>query len=90
MILTTYLARSLDENLHTRQGPVRTFLILARYATRTVFDEKMDTIRENGGIFRPLNFFRFLWAWTGFLRVEIKLSVYETLLTLKSRLGMLG
>lgn len=50
----------------------------------------MDAIRDEGGIFRPLNFFRFLWAWTGFLRVEIKLSVYETLLTLKSRLGMLG
>lgn len=90
MILTPNLARSLDENLHTRQGPVRTFLILARYATRTVFEEKMDTINESGGIFRPFNFLRFLWAWTGFLRVEIKLSVYETLLMLKSRLGMLG
>lgn len=49
----------------------------------------METIRDNGGILRPFNFLRFLWAWSGYLRVEIKLSVYETLLTLKSRLGML-
>lgn len=50
----------------------------------------MESIREKGSILRPFNFLRFLWAWTGYLRVEVKLSVYETLLTLKSRLGILG
>lgn len=84
--LTSSAARSLDENLHTRQGPMRTFLILARYATRTVFEEQMESIRESGGVF--LNFFRFLAAWAGFLRVEVKLSVYETVLSLKTRLGL--
>lgn len=79
-------ARSLDENLHTRQGPMRTFLILARYAARSVFEEQMESIRESGGVF--INFFRFLSAWAGFLRVEVKLSVYETLLSLKSRFGL--
>ncbi|KAJ5745428.1 hypothetical protein N7520_010610 [Penicillium odoratum] len=79
-------ARSLDENLHTRQGPMRTFLILARYATRTVFEEQMETIRDSGGVFA--NFFRFLSAWMGYLRVEVKLSVYETALSLKSRFGL--
>jgi aarF domain-containing kinase len=65
---------------------MRTFLILARYATRSVFEEQMESIRESGGIF--LNFFRFLSAWAGFLRVEVKLSVYETVLSLKSRFGI--
>jgi len=65
---------------------MRTFLILARYATRTVFEEQMETIRASGGIF--LNFFCFLSAWAGFLRVEIKLSVYETILRFKSRFGL--
>ncbi|KAH1500543.1 hypothetical protein LV164_007599 [Aspergillus fumigatus] len=82
-------ARSLDENLHTRQGPIRTFLILARYATRTVFEEKIENINETGGMLRPLNFLRFLWAWTGYLRVELKLSIYETLLSMKSRFGLI-
>ncbi|KAJ1707333.1 ubiquinone biosynthesis protein [Aspergillus flavus] len=89
ILKTNDLTRSLDENLHTRQGPVRTFLILARYATRTVFEEQMDLIHETGGLLRPFNFLRFLAAWTAFLRVELKLSVYETLLSLKSRLGLL-
>ncbi|KAH8428799.1 ABC1 kinase family protein [Aspergillus melleus] len=89
ILKTNDLTRSLDENLHTRQGPVRTFLILARYATRTVFEEQMESINETGGILRIGNFLRFLRAWTGFLRVELKLSVYETLLSLKSRFAQL-
>lgn len=65
---------------------MRTFLILARYATRSVFEEQMETIRDSGGIFA--NLFRYLSAWMGFLRVEVKLSVYETVLSLKSRFGL--
>lgn len=83
-------ARSLDENLQTRQGPMRTFLILARYATRTVFEEQMESIQESGGILHFANFFGFLRAWAGFLRVELKLSLYETLLALKSRFKRLS
>lgn len=89
ILKTNDLTRSLDENLHTRQGPIRTFLILARYATRTVFEEKIENINETGGMLRPLNFLRFLWAWTGYLRVELKLSIYETLLSMKSRFGLI-
>ncbi|PYH95132.1 ABC1-domain-containing protein [Aspergillus ellipticus CBS 707.79] len=89
ILKTNDLTRSLDENLHTSQGPMRTFLILARYATRTVFEEQMDFVQETGGLLRPGNFWRFLCAWTGYLRVELKLSVYETVLALKSRLGLL-
>ncbi|KAL4785774.1 ABC1 family-domain-containing protein [Aspergillus varians] len=89
ILKTNDLTRSLDENLHTRQGPVRTFLILARYATRTVFEEQMDNIHGSGGLLRPSNFWQFLCAWTKFLRVELKLSVYETVLSLKSRIGLL-
>ncbi|KAJ5712765.1 ABC1 family protein MCP2 [Penicillium malachiteum] len=86
ILKTNDLTRSLDENLHTRQGPMRTFLILARYATRTVFEEQMEQIQESGGAF--LNLFRYLSAWFGFLRVEAKLSVYEAVLSLKSRFGL--
>ncbi|KAJ5445145.1 hypothetical protein N7491_001227 [Penicillium cf. griseofulvum] len=67
-------------------SPMRTFLILARYATRTVFEEQLELIGESGGIFR--NFFRFLCAYASYLRVEVKLSVYETMLSLKTRFGL--
>ncbi|KAJ5144001.1 uncharacterized protein N7515_002788 [Penicillium bovifimosum] len=86
ILKTNDLTRSLDENLHTRQGPMRSFLILARYATRTVFEEQLEIITESGGVLR--NFFRFLCAYGSYLRVEVKLSVYETLLSLKSRFGI--
>ncbi|KAJ5747823.1 uncharacterized protein N7511_009519 [Penicillium nucicola] len=86
ILKTNDLTRSLDENLHTRQGPMRSFLILARYATRTVFEEQMESIEVSGGVFR--NFFRYLSAWAGYLRVDIKLSVYETLLSFKTRFGL--
>lgn len=88
ILKTNDLTRSLDENLHTRQGPVRTFVILARYATRCVFDEQMEKIRECGSMLWPRNFFRFLYAWAGYLRVELKLGLYERYLMLKSRLGI--
>lgn len=88
-MLTMGKARNLDENLHTRQGPIRTFLILARYATRAVYEEQVQNIREMGGLlFHPLNFLRFLVAWVGFVRVELKLSLYETLLGIRSRVGV--
>ncbi|KAJ5474639.1 hypothetical protein N7475_004205 [Penicillium sp. IBT 31633x] len=86
ILKTNDLTRSLDENLHTRQGPMRSFLILARYAARTVYEEQLELIQESGGVFR--NLFRFLRAYGSFLRVEIKLSVYETLLSLKTRFGL--
>ena len=46
----------------------------------------MESIRESGGIF--VNFFQFLAAWAGYLRVEVRLSVYETMWSLKSRFGL--
>lgn len=57
---------------------MRTFLILARYATRTVFEEEMDAIAQEGGLFfRPRNLWRLVKAWTAYLRVELKLQIYE-------------
>ncbi|KAL1953257.1 hypothetical protein VTO42DRAFT_3345 [Malbranchea cinnamomea] len=88
ILKTNDLTRSLDENLHTKHGPLRTFLILARYATCTVFNEQMERIRERGSIFWPRNFFCFLQAWASYLRVEIKLEIYERWLALRGRLGL--
>ena len=50
-MLTLYLfksrtARSLDVSLQTHNGPVRTFLILARFASRAVLDEELDRWRN--------------------------------------------
>ncbi|KAG6005622.1 hypothetical protein E4U21_007810 [Claviceps maximensis] len=87
ILKTNDLTRSLDENLHTRQGPIRSFLILARYCSRTVFYEQLEQIRSKGSLMWPLNAFRMVSAWMGYLRVGIKLEAFELWLSVKRVLG---
>ncbi|KAI0099466.1 ABC1-domain-containing protein [Daldinia grandis] len=89
ILKTNDLTRSLDENLHTRQGPMRSFMILARYCARTVFREQVEEIRERPGtLLWPGNALRFMAAWVGYLRVELKLEVFELWLTVKRIVGV--
>jgi len=87
ILKTNDLTRALDENLHTRQGPIRTFMILARYCTRTVFEEQVEELRKRGSLFWPPNTIRLLAAWIGFLRVEVKLGAFELWLGCKRAFG---
>ncbi|KAK3171012.1 hypothetical protein OEA41_003096 [Lepraria neglecta] len=77
ILKTNDLTRSLDENLHTRDGPVRNFMILARYCSKTIFEEQMEIIAQTGSKLWPHNLFRLIAAWSSFMRVELKLSLYE-------------
>lgn len=89
ILKTNDLTRSLDENLHTRQGPIRSFMILARYCTRTVFYEQLDLIREkSGSLLWPANAARAVFAWASYVRVELKLEAFELWLTVKRLLGL--
>ena len=83
-----FVARSLDENLHTRQGPVRTFMILARYCSRTVFQEQMEIIGQHGSLLWPRNMLRLVSAWSSYMRVGLKLSLYEYYISLRRALGL--
>lgn len=64
---------------------MRTFLILARYASRTVYEEQLDNL--SGSILWPRNFFYWLSAWSRHMRVELQLGSYETYLKLRATLG---
>ena len=88
ILKTNDLTRSLDENLQTRQGPVRTFMILARYAARTVFEEQVDAIRGHGSILWPENFWHYSVALAAYAKVAFKLRVYEYYLRARRGLGM--
>jgi aarF domain-containing kinase len=88
ILKTNDLTRSLDEGLQTRQGPVRTFLILAKYASRTVWEDQKGRIRRKGDWYTPRNIMALLRAWTGFVRVEVKLWAYERYLSVRRHLGM--
>ncbi|KAK3307966.1 ABC1 family-domain-containing protein [Chaetomium strumarium] len=87
ILKTNDLTRSLDENLQTRQGPVRQFLILARYCMRTVFREQLEEIRQRGSLYWPPNALRVFAAWLGLLRVEIKLEAFELWIGIKRAFG---
>ncbi|KAI0179598.1 ABC1-domain-containing protein [Hypoxylon sp. FL1284] len=89
ILKTNDLTRSLDENLHTRQGPMRSFMILARYCARTVFREQLEEISQRpGSLLWPGNALRFIAAWIGYLRVELKLEAFELWLSVKRIVGM--
>ncbi|KAI1429198.1 ABC1-domain-containing protein [Xylaria sp. FL1777] len=88
ILKTNDLTRSLDENLHTRQGPMRTFLILAHYCARTVLREQVDEIRQRpGSLLSPGNAIRFIAAWMGYLRIELKLEILELWLSIRRIAG---
>lgn len=87
ILKTNDLTRSLDENLQTRLGPVRTFLILARYCSRTVFEEQVEELRKNGGLLWPRNLVGLVGAWLGYFRVEVKLEVFELWLRVRRLVG---
>ena len=88
ILKTNDLTRSLDENLQTRQGPVRTFLILARYCSRTVFEEQVEDLKSRGSLLWPRNMMGLLGAWLGYFRVELKLEAFELWLSVKRVVGV--
>jgi hypothetical protein len=88
ILKTNDLTRSLDANLHTAQGPLRTFLILARYASRTVYEESLELLSARGSLLWPANLVFWLRAWARHARVEIKLGVYESWLKTRAILGL--
>lgn len=77
ILKTNDLTRSLDENLKTREGPLRNFLILAGFCSKVIFQENKEIIAQEGPLAHPYNLFRLCMAMAGFLRVQWKLKVYE-------------
>jgi aarF domain-containing kinase len=86
ILKTNDLTRSLDENLHTTQGPMRTFMILARYAAHCVWEEQLD--RVGGSPWWPSNMWRLSGAFFEYMKVAMKLKVYEYYLGVRGRLGL--
>ena len=88
ILKTNDLTRSLDQNLHTTQGPMRTFLILARYAAQTVWEEQVELLRASGGLlWPPAHILTLGAAWINFTRVRLKLVLYEIFLHARGTFG---
>lgn len=89
ILKTNDLTRSLDEGLHTRQGPVQAFLIMAQYCLRTVFYEQLDDIRSrHGSLLWPANGLRLLAACFAYLRGRSKLELVDLCLRARRLAGL--
>jgi len=87
ILKTNDLTRSLDENLHTSQGPVRSFLILARYAAHCVWQERIEEVKKSGSVFWPENLLRLGLAFVSYAKIALDLRFYEYYLSARRRLG---
>lgn len=88
ILKTNDLTRSLDENLQTNQGAERTFMIMAKYCMRTVYEEQIENIKAKGGLWNLANIPIFFRALIAYWRVDLKLLIYEKSLTWGRRLGL--
>ena len=89
ILKTNDLTRSLDESLHTRQGPIRSFLIMAQYCLQTVFREQVETIRsEHGSLLWPGNAVRLLGAWLHYAQGGVGLGLFDLWLRGRRLLGL--
>lgn len=89
ILKTNDLTRSLDESLGSTE-PMRPMMILARYASLTVWEEEKESIRRRGSLLYPRNFWSLVLAWLRFARVELKLFGYERYLSVRRHLGLHG
>lgn len=88
ILKTNDLTRSVDENLQTGRGPERSFMIMARYCSKAVYEETLDMINRTGGLFRSGNLLRWLRALWEHWRIGLKLRVFETAIYAKAALGI--
>ena len=87
ILKTNDLTRSLDESLGSPQ-PMRPMLILAKYASWTVWEEQKQLIRQKGSLLWPQNMARILLAFWEFARVEVKLWGFERYLSIRRHLHL--
>lgn len=88
ILKTNDLTRSLDESLGSPQ-PMRPMLILAKYASWTVWEEQKEKLKKAGGLlWPPGNAFKLLIAWCGYMRIELRLLAFERYLSVRRYLHL--
>lgn len=83
ILKTNDLTRNLDEGLNNPLGPERTFLILANYCARTIYDEALEKISFHYKKFSIGWIYRSLTAWVAYHKRISSLYVYDCMMLLK-------
>jgi aarF domain-containing kinase len=87
ILKTNDLTRSLDEALGSKE-PMRPMMILAQYASLTVWQEEKENLRRRGGLLNPRNIWPLFRAWLTHFRIVLKLFGYERYLSIRRHLHM--
>jgi len=87
ILKTNDLTRSLDELLGSKQ-PMRPMMILAEFASITVWEEEEEKIRQRGELLNPRNLLPLLRAWSSHMRTELKFFGYDRYLSLRRHLHL--
>lgn len=84
ILKTNDLTRYLDEKLDSPLGPERTFLIMATYCARTVYEESRERIIRQYRKWGPTLWFKLYMNWWGYFRRQSQLSLYDIYVSCKS------
>ena len=87
ILKTNDLTRSLDESLGSPE-PMRPMLVLAKYASWTIWEEQKEILRSKGSLLWPSNFLHLMFAFFNFARVELKLFTFERFLSIRRHLHL--
>lgn len=91
ILKTNDLTRNLDEQLNNPLGPERTFLIMAKYCARVVYDEEKEQNAQRYSRFSLQRFFHNLKSWFSYERRVSSLFVYDLFMTIhniKCKIGL--
>lgn len=88
ILKTNDLTRLLDEKLNNPLGPLRTFLIMATYCARTVYDEGREFISHKYNSRWTLGrFVEEFIIWWAYFRRQSQLLVYDTGMSIRRYLN---
>lgn len=86
ILKTNDLTRNLDENLQSHLGPERTFMIMANYCARCVYEEDQELIKEK---YQPTGFsimksVELVKVWWQYQRRISMLYIYDFVLAIRN------
>ncbi|KAK6456873.1 ABC1 family-domain-containing protein [Scheffersomyces xylosifermentans] len=84
ILKTNDLTRNLDENLQNPLGPERTFLILANYCAKVVYDEQNEIISKEYKSFSIRKIAHYLNNWWDYQKRVGELYFYDIIVMIKN------
>lgn len=84
ILKTNDLTRNLDEKLDNPLGQVRTFLIMANYCARTIYDEQLDAIDDEYDLYSLRGNILKWKSWWSFQRRVSELYLYDFVMMIKN------